>query len=117
ENQMIMSILSEQHSRVLKKDAKIAEFLGEKIKKKNLMPKYIKDIEIEELCQKLAFALTETSEIDYGNKELKQQIFNVIEVHLKRNNTKNTKKEKENEELKVCVRILESKKIEEKGVE
>ncbi|KAF0409963.1 hypothetical protein F8M41_008332 [Gigaspora margarita] len=81
------------------------------------MPKYIKDIEIEELCQKIVFVLTETSEIDYSNKELKQQIFNVIEAHLEGNDTENMKKEKENKELKICVRIPESNKIEEKGVE
>ncbi|CAG8813481.1 14419_t:CDS:2, partial [Gigaspora margarita] len=75
---MIMLILSEQHSKVLKRDAEIAEFLGiekpktvfviciaiktfnwiqyqqavnrgEKIKEKDLMPKYIKNIEIEKL--------------------------------------------------------------------
>ncbi|CAG8818970.1 32070_t:CDS:2, partial [Gigaspora margarita] len=71
---------------------------GEKIKEKDLMPKYIKDIEIEELCQKIVFALTETSEIDYGNKELKQQIFNIIEVVLE--SKKIEKKEVEKSELK-----------------
>ncbi|CAG8760244.1 21393_t:CDS:2, partial [Gigaspora margarita] len=45
--------------------------------------KHIKNIEIEELYQKIVFELTKTSEIDYGNNKLKQQIFNVIEAHSK----------------------------------
>ncbi|CAG8824830.1 16893_t:CDS:2 [Gigaspora margarita] len=113
-----MSILSEQHSRVLKRDAEIAKFLGiekpetvfyqqavnreEKIKEKDLMPKYIKDIEIEELYQKIVFALTETKHRKgKENEELKPTYMNSenqseqkIEADYTRQNSK-TRKSKE----------------------
>ncbi|CAG8810855.1 7980_t:CDS:2, partial [Gigaspora margarita] len=56
----------------------------ERVKKKDLTLKFIRDSEIEELCQKIVFALIETSKIDYDNNKIKNQIFNIIKTFLEK---------------------------------